>query len=54
MHLKRIEVLQPFSIKITHKYKYMSRYSLLPSVTHTLLQDSLIFSQPTTKVSNPI
>ncbi len=54
MHIKHIKVLQPFSIEITHKYKYMFHYSFFPSVTHTLLQDSLIFSQPTTKVSNPI
>ncbi len=34
MDIKHIKILQPFSIKITHKYKYMSHYSLLPS-THT-------------------
>jgi hypothetical protein len=46
MHIKHMKVLQPFSIIITHKYKYISNYSLLFSVTsHTSQKE---FSIPTT------
>jgi hypothetical protein len=52
MHTKHIEVIQPFSIKITHKYKYMSHYYLLPNATHTHLQECPLFSQALIKYQN--
>ncbi len=45
MHKKHVEVPQ-FYMRITHKYKYISHYSFLPSVTsHTFPRESFI---PTT------
>ncbi len=53
MHTKHLEILQPFSTKTSHKYKYISHYSLLV-LHHTFLQESPLFQHPTTNVSNAI
>jgi hypothetical protein len=48
--MKHIKVLQPFSIKITHNYKYISIYSLLSSVTPHTFPKELSIPTPNYKL----
>jgi hypothetical protein len=49
MHTQQVQVPQPFSIKIIHKYK-IHFLTFLSSLVlhHTLFQESPPFQQPTT------
>jgi hypothetical protein len=55
MHTQQVEVLQPFFIKIIHKYK-IHFFTILSSLVlhHTSLQESPPFQQPTTIISNEL